>query len=299
MSAFTHVLRSDLASLEIVPSLGAKVLSLRRAGGREWLAPPVRPVRRPAVPAGLWSDYDCAGWDECFPNIAPDSARGLADHGDLWSQSWQLDEDGSRGALVTSARTRGHLFERSLRWQEDAAVPTLVADYRLVRTDEGDPAGLELGWAWAQHPLLSASAGMLIELPAQARVRADSAWRDGCLDDDISWLAPAGQMATSTSLRSAVGRAAKVWFEPPLPSWVRIRAGSEWISWRTDDSVPALGLWVNLGGWSGGEVLAHVAVEPAFGSHDLLDADGPRGPALTPGGEWRWRTSLQLGQDNE
>jgi hypothetical protein len=286
-------LRGDRAVVEMLPDPGAKVVSLRRIGGREWLAPPVRPVRRPPSPAGPWGDYDCAGWDECFPNVAPDPARGLADHGELWSRSWEVDCSGD--ALVATASARGHRLERTLRWEDEVRTSTLVASYRLLRTS--DPAAPQDGWAWAQHPLLAASADMVVELPEPARVRVDSAWRDGRPDDDASWWAPGGVLAVATPLRSARGRAAKIWFEAPLPRWVRIRLGREWISWRTDESVPALGLWVNLGGWQGGVPLAHVAVEPAFGARDLLGADDPAGPALDVGEECRWRTTIHLGED--
>lgn len=284
-------LRGDRAAVEMLPDLGAKVVSLRRDGGREWLARPVRPLRTPAIPAGSWADYDCSGWDECFPNIAGDPVRGLADHGELWSQPWRVDDTVPDDALVATASACGHIFERRLSWEGDA----LVADYRLLRTDED--VDLPDGWAWAQHPLLAATADMVIELPEPAYVRLDSAWRAGGPDEDVSWLAPGGLMASSTPLHRAVGRAAKVWFELPLPRWVRIRAGPEWISWRTESSIPALGLWVNLGGWHAGTALAHVAVEPAFGAHDRLGTGGAAGPRLDPGMHCRWRTTVQLGVD--
>lgn len=281
-------------SVEVQPRLGAKVTSLRVGAGPEWLAPPARPLREAGNEPGTWADYDCSGWDECFPNIAADASAGLADHGEVWSTAWEVDSRGD--ALVTTYRGGdGRLLERGLRLGREDGVPTLIAAYRLTAPAD---AGLR-DWAWAQHPLLAADPTLRIELPAPAPVRLEAGFADGCVESDLSWLAPGGVMPTTTSLANAPGRAAKVWFEHPRPAWVKIvRGEDDWLCWRVDlSTVPHLGLWVNLGGWHAGteRPLAHVAVEPAYGEHDSLPAavSAGAGPALRPGESCTWRVALQ------
>ncbi|PZS18903.1 MAG: hypothetical protein DLM57_05250 [Pseudonocardiales bacterium] len=276
--------------VELVPELGAKVTSIRLGSGREWLAPPLRPLTRPRAPDQDWADLDCSGWDECFPNVAPSRALDLLDHGDVWRRPWTV-RPSDRGILTHISTERYRLARRL-----SVTGARLTAEYQLHNLGAG-----RLNWAWAQHPLLAIDTQTRLVLPAPAQVHVDSAFADGAPSGDVDWLCPAGWIAGETNLSAARGHAAKVWFERPHPALIGVRNGDEWLVWRLlDSSMRDVGLWVNLGGW-GRHPLAHLAVEPAFGAADDPEAAYPRAaPAddwsLAGGQRRTWRVVIEAGR---
>ena len=294
--------RAGPLELRSVPDLGGKVTSLRLGpDGREWLARPVRPLRAPR-PGQDWGELDCSGWDECLPNIGASPDGALADHGDVWRLPWQAR---AAPGTLSGAVSPPH---RSYRFARDLTVEgrLLRAEYRLDNL--GDQP---LPWAWAQHMLLAGDEHTRILASSPMHLRLDSAYRDGaaligggggdrpCPD----WLCPDGAPTTGIVLRAATGRAAKLWFEPPLPAVVAVLHGREWLAWHLAGSTgadsfpgsfPDLGLWVNLGGW-GGPQLRQVAVEPAFGARDAPAEAYRQLAPLGPGEHRRWRTVVEAG----
>ena len=97
-----------------VPEKGAKIVSIfDRSSGHEWLLPPKNGQFQPAVYGAVFVEQDMSGWDEMFPTIdrCAYPAAGayfdadLPDHGEVWSQPWQVDES-SRNAIDLSVE--GH-----------------------------------------------------------------------------------------------------------------------------------------------------------------------------------------------
>jgi hypothetical protein len=290
--------------LRWIPGLGGKVTSLRfGARGREWLAPPVRALTVPS-PGQDWGELDCSGWDECFPNVGASADDGLADHGDVWRFAWTQEPGILSGSIAPAHRT--YRFARDITAEDSA----LRIEYRLDNL--GDRP---LGWAWAQHMLLAADEQTRIVSSSPMDLRLDGAFRHGVPDetafDDV--LAKAATPTTEIELDNALGRAAKLWFEPPVPAIVAVVSGgddgdddgedgddgkddgAEWLAWRIADSCfPHLGLWINLGGW-GDRPLRHVAVEPAFGAHDQPADAYPELDPLAAGESRSWRVLIEAG----
>ena len=151
-----------------LPSLGGKVSSLRLGDrGREWLAPPVRPLAAPA-PGQEWGQLDCSGWDECLPNIGASTSgdRVLMDHGDVWRLSWDATAETFSGAVAPPHRT--YRFAQNIV----AECSTLHIDYQL--TNQGNRP---LQWAWAQHMLLATDERTRSVSSSPMRFRLDSAFR--------------------------------------------------------------------------------------------------------------------------
>ena len=277
--------RAGAPRLGWTPGLGGKIHSLRfGAHGREWLAPPARPRAVPS-PGQDWRELDCSGWDECLPNIAAAPEPGLADHGDVWRYAWEaapgaVSEGAVSGTVAPPRRT--YRFGRDVTAEDS----TLRIEYRLRNV--GDQP---LHWAWAQHMLLAADEGMRIVASSPMNLRVDAAFRDGKPDE-----AALDVPRDVRELCGEVGRAAKLWLEPPLPAVVAVIDGAgEWIAWRVaDSSFPHLGIWLNLGGW-GDVPLRHIAVEPAFGAHDRPDRAYADLDPLAPGGERAWRVLIEAG----
>ena len=278
----------------VVPEFGAKVVSLRRIGagaagqgsrsGREWLAQPIRPPARPTRPEQPWSDFDCSGWDECFPNVGASTALGLPDHGEVWRHPWTVTADGA--GLHARLETPRYRFSRTLAVHGNA----LLAEYHLVNL------GLEpLAWSWAQHPLLSIDEHCRLVVNGAGHHTIDSAFRGGRPDPDVRWLAA----LPTLDLIDARDRAVKLWLDRPHPVAITVhdRRASEWIRWDIE-SAPTedLGLWINFGGW-GGAQLRHLAVEPAFGRPDDPERALANGidRRLQPGTSRSWRTRTAVG----
>ena len=281
--------REGAPRLHWTPGLGGKITGLRFGEhGREWLAPPVRPLAVPS-PGQDWGELDCSGWDECLPNIAAAPDLGLADHGDVWRHPWDPTPGAASGTVAPPGRT--YRFGRDITAEDS----TLRIGYRLRNL-----GGLPLRWAWAQHMLLAADEHTRIVASSPLNLRLDAAFRDRRRDDaafNATFEVPVGV----GELRGVIGCAAKLWLEPPLPAVVAVIHGSaseevgDWLAWRVaDSSFPHLGLWLNLGGW-GNVPLRHVAVEPAFGAHDKpSDAYADLDP-LAPDGERTWRVLIETG----
>lgn len=266
------------------PGLGGKVTSLRFGEyGREWLAPPVRPLAAPA-PGQDWGELDCSGWDECLPNLGASAADGLADHGDVWRYPWTVVPGAACGSVAPPHRE--YRFARDITAQDS----TLRIEYRLENV-----GGRPLDWAWAQHLLLAADERTRIVSSAPMRFRVDGAFEAAFPAAGFDWLAPDVAPAVALDLAGAVGRAAKLWFEPPLPAVVAVVNGEEWLAWRiAESSFPHLGLWVNLGGW-GDLPLRHLALEPAFGAHDRPADAYPDLDPLAAGESRTWRVVIEAG----
>jgi hypothetical protein len=285
-----------VSELEVLlaPEFGGKVTGLRLGpAGRQWLAPPLRPLRAPA-PGQDWGALDCSGWDECLPNIGASPDGRLADHGDVWRLPWQPGSGSGSGSGTLSGSVTPP--QREYRFARDITTrgPEVRVEYRLENLGTRS-----LPWAWAQHLLLAADERTRIVASAPIRLRLDSAYQAGTASESIDWLCPDGTPRAELGLEQAAGRAAKLWFEPPLPAVVAVLNGPEWLAWQLPDprdaeGFPDLGLWVNLGGW-GDPAQRQVAVEPAFGSRDAPDEAYPGLEPLPPGEQRRWRTVIRAG----
>jgi galactose mutarotase-like enzyme len=84
--------------LAIRPDLGGRIDQLYdKRTDRDWLwhPPEYDAAQTRTLPLGAsFDDHWTGGWDEIFPNDAPDDFRGerRVDHGELWSQSWKIEE---------------------------------------------------------------------------------------------------------------------------------------------------------------------------------------------------------------
>ena len=147
-------LENDALRVEVWPRLGGKVSSMIDKADRFELMfnyPAEIPVTsqygRP-FESGWY-----AGWDECFPAVAPGGYPGhpydhiqVPDHGELWGLPTTATPT-KDGITTTWYGLRfGYRFDRRL-WLEGASV---VAEYTLTNL-----APFEFRFVWAMHALLS------------------------------------------------------------------------------------------------------------------------------------------------
>lgn len=252
-------LANDEVAVEIVPELGARVLSLRdQRTQEEWMWRPTdaRPLAR--NPLGSAFEFSSlAGADECLPTINPCRwmGRELPDHGECWASAWTVDANAfADGRLQTSLNLPRSPFRLERTITLDG--PRVRLDYRLTsRSDRPEP------WLWAFHPLYPVCPGDRLELPGNA---SEPQCAPGC-SAKAFYPAIEGRVAL---IRATGTRLTTIWSPAELP-W--------------------LAVWITRGDWHGHH---HLALEPTVAPANT--PDHPDVPLLAPGSTASWSFTLTV-----
>ncbi|WP_158790912.1 DUF4432 family protein [Granulicella sp. L60] len=295
-------LENDLLRVEVLPSIGGKIVSFQSIRtGEEFLLPPINPYNHVSGTAEF-SESDGGGFDECLPSVAScESTAGLAaiaDHGDLWRQPWEIDSQD--GAIVLHADATS----RSLRLTRSASLhgANLLLDYELVNLSD-EPTS----WLWSAHPLLRVAAGDRILLPHTVQKVCVEYSAGGVLEENsfINWPIAQLQRTGSNDL-SKVGErdgitAHKFFAEMESDAWAALYRSkiSQGIVVRFDGrALPFLGLWICQGAWpnSGAAKQYTVALEPTTSNADSLLTATKNGTArsLAPREKIQWKLEFHL-----
>jgi hypothetical protein len=181
--------------------------------------------------------------------------------------------------LCASYRDPRFIFSRVL----DLHGATLYAGYEIENT--GDTP---LPWMWSQHCLLAARPGERIALDGFWDVRTGGkllAWPQGGARD-LSLVGEASDRFALKVYARAIGRV-RAALESDL--------GGLAFEWE-EDQIPALGLWLDWGGWPEGCPVHQLAIEPTTAPFDNLAEAAAAGEArvLGPGETASWRMTLTL-----
>lgn len=273
------MLGNERMALEVVPELGARIISLKDVQTqREWFWHPGKQLELfKNQPQDAFSKSPLAGMDECLPTILPCAWRGreLPDHGEVWNRPWEVDVDAWRqGVIKTSIRLESSpfVFERSIELEERE----IHLNYKLTNL-----SGTKEPFLWAVHPLLRLTAGDRLELPGSTRQLLNGAsW----VDDVVSAAAPQN--------------CAKAFAYPVSEGWAVIKndiTGDrlEFI-WDSHQN-SSLGLWMTRGGWHGHH---HFAVEPSNADHDSLATASGRNccGTVAANNSVNWQLTLRVGE---
>lgn len=291
-------LESEAMCVIIVPDLGAKIVSLYdKLHLREWLVPPIRPVKQTAYGANFISQ-DMSGWDEMLPTIIAcewDGAQ-LPDHGEVWSIPWEQESAGDGLSLSIDGTAFPYHFVRSAVL---VAPGTLELGYWLTNT--GQKAWPYL---WAAHPQFLAATDTQIVFPPEVKqvvnvIENDPLWgREGERHtwpeaigaDGNAWRLDRVRLVESHTCR-------KIYTPPEQPvSWAALVDHKRGCQLRLDwpaDFAPYLGLWIDEGMYNTAPV---AALEPSNGYYDSLvwAVRNGRVPLLEAGQEVVWRVQVQL-----
>lgn len=274
-------LSTDRMALTVDLAFGGRVTSLTdRVTGRDWLmqGPRAGDVSEAASYRGAAS----RGWDECFPTILPCQSAGwgerLRDHGMLWGRPWQVVTVGPQH-LEAQFQGDGITFIRRLTLQGAG----LVAAYAVTST-----RAAPVPYLWSQHCVISPVAGDRISLTGQGRMQAAGNAFDWPAHParDLSRVGPADEGFVLKSYGLTPGNATAQIGGPK---------GGLRFDWDGTE-VPALGLWLDYGGWPEENPLCQVAIEPTTGAADDLAGAEALGQArrLIPGETHRWTVRLTL-----
>ncbi len=295
-----YSLENDRILIQIVPRLGAKIVSLYdKRSEREWLAPPIRTVKQTEY-GQSFVDQDMSGWDEMFPTILPCEWEGhsFPDHGEVWSSPWQMEVQGS--ALISEGKGTGFPYVLS-RKMAFTSINKLKLEYTL--SNEGD---FRFPWLWAAHPQFLADESTEIVLPATIKkvinvVENDPVFgRNGQIYDWPVAMMPTGERLRLTRVKSPEVRQCRKFYMPPdnLIQWAGLlhhSSGSTLrVRWNADFPI-YFGLWVDEGYYQKTTV---VALEPSSAYYDGLQIAlaQNRVPWIEPGQKIDWTLEIELDQ---
>ena len=277
----TVVLSSDRMSLSVDPGFGARVMDLTDlATGRQWLltGPKAQDTSETAVYRGAAS----RGWDECFPTILPcdNQAWGgrLRDHGMLWGRPWTVVEAGPQD-LTARFDGDGIRFTRRLA----VSGPQLTASYAVTST-----RAVAVPYMWSQHCVLHVTPFDRISLAGQGRMEAAGLtfdWPDHP-SRNLTRVGPTDEGFVLKSYAPVSGEGM---------AQVSGRQGGVRFDWD-GAAVPALGLWLDYGGWPEEAPLHQLAIEPTTAGADDLAGAMALGQErwLAPGDTHNWSVRLTL-----
>jgi galactose mutarotase-like enzyme len=296
-------LESESMRLVIVPGLGAKIVSLcDKLHGREWLVPPMRPVKRTVYGADFVSQ-DMSGWDEMLPTVIACDWEGahLPDHGEIWSIPWQLESAGD--AVVLSVE--GIAMSYQLTRRAAVSAPNCL-ELQYTLTNSGKTA---FPYLWAAHPQFIVDSNTRIVLPPKVTqvvnvIDPDPIWgKAGELYDWPKATSTDGQTWCLDRVGPAENHTCRKFYIPPDQpvAWAALvdesRGCGLYLEWAPS-AVPYLGLWIDEGMYNSAAV---AALEPSNGYYDSLEnaIQHKRVNVLEPEKGQSWTMRIRIGGVND
>lgn len=256
------VIVSDMLRAEIAPEMGGRILSLKSMGNqREWLwRNPYLQVRVPVGGESYTGCLDAGGWDEIAPSISRCVVMGnrmIPDHGDIVRHPARVLSAGPDHCLLcTELESLPLRFTRLLRLQGSG----LMVDYAL------ESLGSEaIPCLWSAHPLFAIEPGTRIEVGRWDVFDTASSLGEYCsFDGMIPDFRSPDFKPFACKMFSRSGSVDRVGIRHPDGDALEF----EWDA----DEIPHLGLWLNLGAWSGcgSPPYLNIGIEPTSSPHDSL-----------------------------
>ncbi|MFB9280233.1 DUF5107 domain-containing protein [Cohnella cellulosilytica] len=272
------ILENGLLRVVILPELGAKIWQItHKPTGTDllWQHPRIAP--RPVGFGASYDDHFFGGWDELFPNDAPETLAGeaLPDHGELWTLPWAYETGGGQaeawvklsvGTPVSACRA-----EKTIRLRAGEA--KLRFSHRLA-----NPGRAELPFLWKLHAAVKADGNGRIDVGAeQAYLEEFGPPRTGRTGVAYRWPYAPGEDGTIHDMRVALPASSGVnefqYLTELTGGWCAYTDTSTGVGLGLafDPAVfPSCWLFATYGGWRG---LSTVVLEPCTG-YPLLVEEG-------------------------
>ena len=283
-------------SVQFVPALGGKIVSIKDAAGREYLSRSDRPY----APREYGMDFgktEFDGIDECFPTMgackypfAPWEGAEMVDHGELFATAWKVLE--GPGVDMQCEGTRfGYVFRRRATLEGR----TLTLRYTATNTSDAP-----LHYMYLFHPLFAADAGSGLVIPDAMRIRISY--------NHQNFLAEHGTIKPWGELTDAEGQPFKNdQFRPHSERYYKYHSekldAAELLLRHADgagvrmtwskDVLPYFAVWTSEGSIGG---LHHFAPEPSNASVDDLAAAAEIGQdnIIPPRGTAEWTIKMDF-----
>ncbi len=282
------ILESPFIRLTARPDLGGRMTSLvDRRSGREWLWKNPYLAARPAVYGESYTEnLDAGGWDEILPSVSPcrlADESSIPDHGDIVClPASVVSATQDRLVLSSDLRSQPLRFSRELRLHG--------SQLNILYTLES-LADHAVPYLWAAHPLFALEPGM--EITGTQGIHFHTAAAIGTPADSHGPIpdfhAPDFQPFACKRF-SPAGSLDRVGLRHPDGSAIEL-------SWDRGE-IPHLGLWLNLGAWSGcgSPRYFNLGIEPTSSPHDSLADAIQDGSAmiLNAGERSHWSLTFEL-----
>lgn len=288
----TIILESPFVRIVVNPDLGGRMTSLvDRRSGREWLWKNPYLVPRPPIYGESYTEkLDGGGWDEILPSVSPcdlPDRSSIPDHGDIVClPATVVAATQDQLVLSTDLRSLPLRFTRELHLDGSQ----LKIHYTVVSLADHD-----IPYLWAAHPLFALEPGM--EITGTDGVHFHTATEignsAGFLGRIPDFHSPDFQPFACKRF-SPVGSLDRVGLRHPDGSAIELIWDGREIS--------HLGLWLNLGAWSGcgSPSYFNLGIEPTTSPHDSLADAVEDGSAmrLHAGESRQWSLTLELRSDD-
>ena len=254
------VIENEWLRAVMLPDVGAKIYDLvwkPSARVLLWHNPRTEPQSYPVE--GIFDNYWCGGWDDCFPTCDPCTHGGeqYPGLGELRSLRWRVDYVDQRSAVFS---TFGPISPvRVTKWVTlDAAAPVVRMRHSITNIGHRP-----IDFIWGTHPALNVSAGDRLRIPTHKAIVGEAstpafgtagveyAWPRLPDGTDMSLVPPAatGEFCGHYATALEAG-----WYAVENPA-----SGSGFLLRFPRETCPVLWLWLNYGGYRGHY---HVVVEP-------------------------------------
>ena len=290
-------IENDDLQMEIWPQFGGKVSAIiDKADGFNLLFnyPDELPTRSryDASYAGSWH----AGWDECFPALAPGPYIGhpydgiaVPDHGELWGLPTTAVPTNSGITTVWNGLRFGYRLTRKLYLDG----PSIAGEYKLTNLTP-----FPFHFVWAMHAMFA------MEQPVELRPEPGAyQWthdhESKPIERPFDWPQVAEGEDLSRPATLPPKRGWKAYSQQPISQSASIRFLTRkrqvQIDYGSEDGPQAhWGVWVDTGGWA---AQRQCSIQPTIGRHDQLATairDGSCG-SLDPSGVCEWSIRLTVG----
>jgi len=298
------VLENEILRMTLLPELGGKMVRLvSKQTGTEFLKQYVdsEGELKPPKPGFDFKPPYAFGFDECFPTVAPSNYlfnEGVIhwpDHGELWAQEWDHEQEGQRIVLKATGVNMLYEFEKEVRLNGN----TIEISYKVY-----NQSYRPLDYVWSSHPLL--------EIDEQDELLVDKK-----IDTvSIHGTDDSGQvLKTTTKWPYVMGDETDYSIvQPASANWAmklfaeQVEKGKAGLYRKTSNEslifnfdtkkTPHLGLWLCYGGWpEDAEIGSYtVALEPATASFDKL-SDAIRHDeqkVIGPDENHEWKMSMEI-----
>lgn len=263
------ILENNILSIELLPELGGKIISLfRKDKGFEAAARTDREYSR--IPSGDVSFAGYAfGMDDAFPNIDAEEivweGRKLCypDHGEIWSHAFRVLEQDTAGVkLAWVSEAFSYRYEKNFRVEGNR----LRIQYRITNTGQE-----KLPCIWTWHGLMRYEQDMEILLPKELE-HCRNVLPGSCLGEEGKIYPVRNAVYDFTRVPGRETKSMVKYYGEE-----RLDKGYCGLSYPSQNAVcilqydaeklPYLGVWITAGGFQGDY---NCALEPTNGFYDSI-----------------------------
>lgn len=251
-------IENEFIKIAIIPDMGGKMVKLEhKKSGTQFLKEPQIDYQLFSQPryGDEFLPPNAAGFDECFPNVAPSKYEfkgeeiDLPDHGELWTKSWRYEKHENAISLWTHGEQLKYRFAKHIELKGSKIQIT----YELESFEE-----VPFDFIWSAHPLLEVDEGDELLLPNEVNeviLNWASNSMTGDFGDRLPWPKILGNNPNidfNYVQNKSMNLAAKMFTnrlkEGKAGLYKKQTDESLIFSFNTDQ-VPFLGIWLCYGGW--------------------------------------------------